>query len=154
MRFYYQSGAKIMPGWKPTGGRDSLLDTRLNAGIWNGKPIYIHVTSAAGYAAINGAMRINATRPGGKNGIYLNPVSQCFSPNDAFTLLFFENELYRDSASHCLVFAFNDHAHVEDNPISHGSWVREVIYRNDITFSDITILYRGPNIFEDGNWQS
>src|SRR5579872_6011121 len=31
--------------WRPTGGKDSLLEARLNTGMWNGKPIYIHVTS-------------------------------------------------------------------------------------------------------------
>lgn len=142
-----------MPGWKPTGGRDPILDTRLNTGSWNGRPIYIHLTSADGYAAINADMCINATRPSGKNGIYLNPVNQCFSPRDAFTLLFFENELYRHSASHCLVFAFNSQAKVENSPISSGSWVQEIIYRDNITFPQITVLYRGANIFVDGNWE-
>lgn len=142
-----------MPAWKPTGNRDSLLNTRLNAGSWNGRPIYIHLTSAAGYAAINLSKRINATRTGGKNGIYLSPSYQCFSPADAFTLLFFENALYQNNASHCLVFSFNFEADVEDNPISSGSWVREIIYRRDITFPEITILYRGANIFVDGNWE-
>lgn len=128
-----------MPAWKPTGNRDSLLNTRLNAGSWNGRPIYIHLTSAAGYAAINLSKRINATRTGGKNGIYLSPSYQCFSPADAFTLLFFENALYQNNASH--------------SPISSGSWVREIIYRRDITFPEITILYRGANIFADRNWE-
>ncbi len=136
-----------MPKWKPTGGKDSLLDARMENGTWNGKRIFIHLTSQAGYDAINADKRINAKRPGGKNGIYLSPVHQAFSKDDAFTLLFFENELYRDSASHCFVFAFNDVVKVDEGPISHGSWVTEIIYRSDITFSDINILYRGPNIF-------
>jgi hypothetical protein len=139
--------------WKPTCGKDNVLDDRLNRGLWNGKPIYIHFTSQGGHDAINNDRKMtatpNTTRRGqaAKYGIYLNPSTQTFSPDDAHTLLFFAEERYRDSSTHCFVFAFHDLVNVEQAPISHGSWVQEVIYRHDIAFSEIDILYRGPNRF-------
>ena len=145
-----------MGAWRPTGGKDSLLDVRLNTGSWNGKPIYIHITSQEGHDGIGKAGVINATpkkdRRGqaAKNGIYLNPVHQALCPGEAFTLLFFEVEKYRNSATHCVVFSFlkqpGDSLFNED-AISSGSWIREVIYRDNIAFSQIDILYKGPNPF-------
>ncbi|PMW95483.1 hypothetical protein C1X59_26355 [Pseudomonas sp. FW215-R2] len=143
-----------MPGeWKPTGGRDTLVDVRLNTGIFNGRPIYIHMTSLLGYTAINNASQIscapNTARRGqaAKQGIYLNPSTQPFSPEEAHTLLFFDEPRYAQSATHCFIFAFRDAVVVEDFPISQYSWVREIIYRGDINFRDIDLLYRGPNQF-------
>jgi hypothetical protein len=142
--------------WRPTGGKDSLLELRLNAGLWNGKPIYIHVTSHDGLAGINQQGKINATpkkaRRGeaAKDGIYLNPVLQTFGPKDAFTLLFFETETYRHSATNCIVFAFlkqPGESWFKSNPISDGNWVQEIIYLQHIHFREIDILYSGPNPF-------
>lgn len=142
--------------WRPTGGKDDLLERRLNTGSWNGKPIYIHVTSHDGLNGINGEGRIKATpkraRRGeaAKDGIYLNPCRQTFCPLEALTLLFFEEEKYRLSATHCFVFAFLTQpapGFFEEGPISEGSWVREIIYRRDISFREIDILYHGPNPF-------
>ena len=144
-----------------TGGKDRILDDRLDRGLWNDKPIYIHFTSAAGYDGINLARTINATpkqdRRGGRarNGVYLNPSTQAFGPQDAFTLLFFDSEAYRLSALYAFVFAFHATVAVEDDAISSGSWVREIIYRGgDIGFSDVDILYRGPNPFVDNVYVS
>lgn len=143
-----------MPGeWRPTGGKDSLVDVRLNSGIFNGQPIYIHMTSAAGYAAINANSLISSVPNGArrgqaaKTGVYLNPSTQPFSPSEAHTLLFFEEARYAASATHCFMFAFREHKVVEEYPVSHGSWVKEIIYRADIPFSDMDLLYRGPNLF-------
>lgn len=142
--------------WRPTGGKDSLLEARLNTGMWNGKPIYIHVTSHDGFHGINDQGKINATpktaRRGeaAKNGIYLNPVIQTFCPREALTLLFFDNETYRLSATHVFVFAFVNQpggSFFKENPLTEGSWVKEIIYLDHIGFKDIDILYRGPNPF-------
>jgi hypothetical protein len=144
--------------WRPTGGKDSLLEVRLRLGTWNGKPIYIHFTSLAGLNGINQGGVITATpkqdRRGGKakNGVYLNPVSQTFGPKDAWVLLFFMNATYLNSANYCFVFAFLEQpggSCFKSGPITDGSWVQEVIYNDHIKFSDIDILYRGPNPFVD-----
>jgi hypothetical protein len=71
--------------WRPTGGKDSLLEGRLNTGTWNGKPIFIHITSYDGFTGISRSGKINATpktdrRGQAANGIYLNPVTQTFGP--------------------------------------------------------------------------
>ncbi|MCQ4632443.1 hypothetical protein [Shinella lacus] len=145
-----------MGNWRPTGGKDTLLDARLNTGSWNGKPIYIHVTSQEGHTGIDTAGKINATPkkdrrgPAAKNGIYLNPVQQTFCPSEAFTLLFFEEEKYRNSATHCFVFSFLKQpgaSSFKEDDISNGSWVKELIYFDNITYSQIDILYKGPNPF-------
>lgn len=145
-----------MAGWRPTGGKDSLLDIRLNAGMWNSKPIYIHITSHAGHAGIDSAGRIDATpktdRRGqaAKNGVYLNPVHQAFCPSEAFTLLFFEVEKYRNSSTHCFVFSFlkqPGESFFKEDAISSDNWVREVIYLDNISYSQVDILYKGPNPF-------
>jgi hypothetical protein len=142
--------------WRPTGGKDGVLDGRLKTGAWNGKPIYIHVTSQGGMSGIDSARQINATpkqdRRGGsaKNGIYLSPSFQTLGPNDAWTLLFFMNAMYKDSASHTLVFSFLAQpgpSSFQEGPISANSWVQEIIYWKDIPFKEIDILYRGPNPF-------
>lgn len=142
--------------WRPTGGKNGLLEGRLNAGLWNGRPIYIHFTSHGGYDGINLAGKLNATpktdRRGmaAKDGIYLNPVLQTFSPLEAFMLLFFETEKYRSSATHCFVFSFLSQpgsSFFKEGAIAEGSWVREIIYGTHISFKEIDILYRGPNPF-------
>ncbi|MFT8245065.1 hypothetical protein [Roseomonas sp. BN140053] len=142
--------------WRPTGGKDSILEMRLNAGLWNGNPIYIHVTSHEGLAGINKAGLIAKTpkkdRRGNaaKAGIYLNPSLQAFGPADALTLLFFDNETYRASATNCIVFSFLNQpgaSWFKDGFITEGSWVKEIIYLDDIPFKNIDILYRGPNPF-------
>ena len=139
--------------WRPTGGKDNILDDRLNQGLWNSKPIYIHITSQEGFDGIKLAAKINATpktdRRGmaAKNGIYINPSTQAFCPTEAWTLLFFEEPKYRYSSTHCFVFAFNKEIVVREGAISEGSWVKEVIYEDSITFKEIDILYSGPNPF-------
>jgi hypothetical protein len=139
--------------WRPTGGKDYLLDDRLNLGLWHDRPIYIHITSQEGFDGISKAGLIKATpktdRRGlsAKNGIYINPSTQAFSPEDAWLLLFFEEEKYRFSSRFCFVFAFHEAIVVEEDAISSGSWIREIIYRKDISFKEIDILYSGPNPF-------
>jgi len=146
--------------WRPTGGTNSQLDAILNQGTHNGRPVYIHFTSTDAFMQIGEQRRIasapNADRRGeaAKVGIYLNPSTQCFSPSEAHTLLFFEEERYRESANSMIVFAFKGLETVEDEKISSMSWVREIIYRGDIDFSpdgNAEILFAGKNIFVDGN---
>lgn len=146
--------------WRPTGGKNSQLEAFLNKGIYNGQPIYIHFTSDEAFMSIGEQRKIasapNADRRGqaAKVGIYLNPSTQCFSPSEAHTLLFFEEEKYRESANSMFVFAFKGPETVEDDKITSGSWVREIIYRGEIDFSvdgNATILYAGKNTFVDGN---
>jgi hypothetical protein len=139
--------------WTPTGGKIPNLDDLLNQGQFKGKPIYIHVTSNEGWQGIAKSGKINATpkkaRRGNsaKNGIYLNPCSQAFWPEDAWTLLFFCEQKYRDSADYCLVFSFLNDIVIEANPISEASWVKEMIYWSNISLNDITLHYSGPNPF-------
>lgn len=149
--------------WRPTGGKNGLLEKRLNLGHWNGNPIYIHFTSHAGLTSISSAGVINATpkqeRRGGaaKNGVYLNPAKQTFGTADAWTLLFFENETYRNSAERCIVFSFLTQpadSFFKTGPISSSSWVEEIVYLKSITFKEIDILYRGPNPFVERRHQS
>lgn len=142
--------------WKPTGGKDSRLDGIMNLGVWHDTPVYIHVTSLAGLQGIRGDGKISATpkkaRRGesAKNGVYLNPCRQTFSANAAFTLLFFEEDKYRNSATHCLIFSFQEipgESSFHRDMISSGSWVQEIIYYKDIKFTDIEVIYSGPNPF-------
>lgn len=145
----------------PTGGKIPTVDVLMNRGIHNGKPIYIHYTSQAGFTQILTGNRVikgtpDHTRRGqeAKSGVYMTPSTQCFSPRDAHTLLFFAEEKYRDSTTHMFIFAFTDDATVEDSPITHGSPHREIIYRGDIDFTqtgNATMLYAGVNRFLDDN---
>lgn len=139
--------------WKPTAGKDSRLDMYLNQGAFNGYPIYIHLTTQGGHVAIKATKRIasapNAARRGvaAQAGVYLNPSIQTFDPATACTLLFFEEARYLSSSDYCIVFAFNEEVEVEQYLVTHGSWVKEIIYRGDIEFKEIEILYEGVNPF-------
>lgn len=138
--------------WQPTAGADRVLDGRLNVGTWNGQPIYIHFTSQQGYDAIT-ANKLMLAAPharrgrAAKYGIYLNPSTQTFDAVAAHTLLFFAEDRYRNSSTHCLVFAFRRPVSVEEQPLSDGSWVRECIYRQSIAYAEIDLLYTGTNPF-------
>jgi len=148
--------------WRPTGGKNSLLDKRLNAGLWNEKPIYIHVTSHEGLDGINLAGVIKATpktdRRGNaaKNGVYLSPSNQAFGKLEAFILLFFCNETYRYSADRCIVFSFltqPGESFFKQGKITSDSSVEEIVYLKGIAFNEIDILYRGPNPFVEKRHQ-
>jgi len=139
--------------WKPTGGTIPALDLVLNNGLHNGQPIYIHNTSAEGYAGILKSQMLGSTpdhtRRGvaAKSGVYLCISTQTFSPGAAHTLLFFEEDKYALSSTHCIIFSPKGALAVATDPVSHGSWVKETIYRGNIKFADIHLIYSGPNPF-------
>jgi hypothetical protein len=145
----------------PTGGYIPTVDVLMNRGVHDGQPVYIHYTSEAGFNQILMVDRFikgtpDRTRRGqaAKAGVYLTPSTQCFSPGDAHTLLFFAEERYRYSATHMFIFAFRKAVEVEDYPVTHGSPYREIIYRGDIDFRDngnAVFLFAGVNRFLDGN---
>ncbi|MBW8758597.1 MAG: hypothetical protein JF586_13375 [Burkholderiales bacterium] len=139
--------------WKPTGGTIPNLDQHLNLGMFNEQPIYIHNTSAEGWAGIKERQVLGAaadkSRRGtsAKAGVYLCTPSQAFSPEAAFTLLFFCNEKYRLSSTHCIVFAPKKAINVTTVLVTEGSWVKETIHYGNISLKDVHVIYSGPNPF-------
>lgn len=141
--------------WKPTGGKLQVLESRLNAGLHNGKSIYIHYSNEEGIRKIVEALEItdvrrNETRPGSSVGIYLCPGHHTFNPDNVVTLLFLGNERYQDRGDSAVVFAWNPPSAPLDQPVTSGSWVRELIYQGgSVTFTVNDLLYSGPNPFVD-----
>ena len=139
--------------WKPTGGRLQLLEQRLNDGMLNDKPIYIHYSTEDGINKIVKDLEItdvrrNETRPGSSVGIYLCPGHHTFNPENVWMLLFLGNELYRDRGDHVVVFAWNAPSKPIDQPVTSGSWARELIYQGgSVNFTKEDLLYCGPNPF-------
>lgn len=144
----------------PTNGQIPTVDVLMNIGTQGGQPLYIHYTSEHGFnhilvgRVINGTPDHTRRGQGAKTGVYLTPSTQCFSPEDAHTLLFFAEERYRLSATHMFIFAFKQTTEVEDYPVTHGSPFREIIYRGNVDFGpngNAHFLYGGVNRFLKGN---
>ncbi|GAA5444151.1 hypothetical protein Misp06_02334 [Microbulbifer sp. NBRC 101763] len=145
----------------PTGGASPLVDVLMNRGSEGGNPIYIHYTSQAGFNRILMIDKFikgtpDRTRRGlsAKTGVYLTPSTQCFSPSDAHTLLFFSEDRYKNSATHMFIFIFKQGVELEDYAVSSSSPYRELIYRGDVDFranGNAKMLYGGRNRFIDGN---
>lgn len=133
--------------------KDSRIDMHLNNGLFNGRPIYIHYTSQSGYTAIM-SQRYIAAKPDkdrrgnhAKAGVYLIAARDAMNRKMAHHTLFLGEDKYRDSATHCIVFAFNHPVLLEKNPVSSGSAVHEIIHRGNIPFHSVDVIYDGQNRF-------
>lgn len=141
--------------WKPTGGKFQNLERVLNEGTHAGKPVYLHYTDDAGCArivencVISDARR-NETRENSAKGIYLCPSSHTFNQDNVLNLLFLGNERYRSRGSHVVVFAFWANGHLIEQPVTHNSWAKEIIYNGgDVNFTIGDLVYAGRNPFVD-----
>lgn len=141
--------------WQPTGGRLSLVEKRLNDGMLNQMPIFLHYSNEEGIRKIVSEMQItdvrrNETRPGSKVGIYLCPSHHTFNQENVWTLLFLGNDRYKDRGGHVVIFAWNPPSAPIDQPVTSGSWARELIYQGgSVTFTHNDLIYSGPNPFLD-----
>jgi len=137
----------------PTFSRDHRLEMHLNNGMFNGKPLYIHYTSAQTFPQIINSRcfmaRPNYDRRGvaAKPGIYLVRSIHAFNAEKAFQQLFLGEAKYRESAKFCFLFTFNSDPHLTGHPVSAGSSVEELIHPGNISFSKINIIYQGINPF-------
>lgn len=137
----------------PTFSHDHRLEMHLNNGMFNGRPLYIHYTSADTFPKIIASRcfmaRPNYERRGyaAKSGIYLVRGMHAFNAKRAFTQLFLGEPKYRDSARYCFLFTFNNDPHLTGNLISAGSTVEELIHPGNLSFSKINIIYQGKNPF-------
>lgn len=141
--------------WKPTDGKFQNLERVLNAGMHAGKPVYLHYTDEAGCAEIMrnctiSDARRNETREGSASGIYLCPSSHALNQENVLTLLFLGNERYRSRGTHVVVFAFQAGGHLIEQPVTHGSWAKELIYTGgNVAFTLGDLVYAGRNPFVD-----
>lgn len=150
-------GGKIYP----TNGKNVIVDVYLNKGLYENKSIYIHYTSERGFYKILTEDRLIKGTPDklrrsatSKVGVYLTPSNQCFSKRDAHTLLFFEEEKYKNSATHIFLISFKEKPELEEYVISQGNPFKEIIYRGDIDFKvngNAKLIFAGVNNFLDGN---
>ena len=138
---------------RPVFCKDYRIDRYLNEGLFNGKTVYIHYTSEQGLKAIrkDGKISANPNRdrrgPNAKRGVYLTSAKDAMNQKKAHKLLFFCEEKYASSATHCIIFVFYDNRELTYAPITSGSSVTEVISWNDINFNQIDIIYYGKNCF-------
>jgi hypothetical protein len=141
--------------WKPTGGKIQNLESALNRGDVNGKSIYLHFSNEDGIRNIVKNMSINdkrrnETRVGSAKGIYLASSTHTLSAENVWILLFLGNEMYKDRGSWVVIFGFTPTAELKSQPVTQGSWARELIYMGaDVTFSQADLLYSGPNPLVD-----
>jgi hypothetical protein len=139
--------------WRPTGGRFQILETALNRGDVNQKNIYLHFSNEDGIRNIVKNMSINdkrrnETRAGSAKGIYLASSTHTLNAENVWILLFLGNEMYKDRGSWVVIFGFTPTAELKSQPVTEGSWARELIYMGaDVTFSQADLLYSGPNPF-------
>jgi len=136
------------PTFKAPKWRD-ILDT----GYHDKKPIYIHYTSEDGYRAIINEKTISdkkrgEKREGSKPGIYVNPVTQKFNPENVEILLFLGNDRYAGNGNYVVIFSSD--LPVDDlGPVTEGSWVREYKLYGEVVLTKNNLIYGGRNPFPD-----
>lgn len=135
---------------------DPRIDMYMDLGMFNRKPIYIHYTSGSGLERIVHQRRIssgaNTSRRGGKAkpGVYLTMAKDAMNNDDAYLNLFLGAEKYRNSATHTLIFSFDDVTtpdKLTPQLVSSEGWAEEVIFKSDIIFNEINLIYAGKNPF-------
>lgn len=144
-----------MVTWKPTGGKYQHLEKVLNAGTHAGKPAYLHYTDELGLSNIMSSYTISdvrryETRQGSRQGIFLCPSTHAFNQVNVLSLLFLGNAQYRSRGSHVVVFGFLTNGYTTEQAVTHGSWVREIIYTGgNVSFTLGDLVYAGRNPFLD-----
>lgn len=140
----YNDGIVRIKNWKDT----------LSKGVYNGKQVFIHYTSAKGIEAIQQELALsdkkrNEKREGSKPGIYVNPVTQQFNPENVEILLFLGNEKYVGCGDYVVIFS-SDNSLEEVGLVTEKTWVKEYkLHGGDIKLTRENLIYMGKNPFPD-----